>query len=251
MRVALISDIHANLPALEAVLDELNRVAIDAVYHLGDLIGYAPWPNEVIALVRERGIGGVAGNYDTTVASNHAHCGCKYDDPTQAALSHESFAWTCAQTGAEEKRWLMELPFRLDLRPGGGHESGAPRLVLVHGTPVLNTVYWTEDRPADFFRKMARIAALNAGDVIAFGHTHKPFVRELDGVWFVNTGSVGKPKDGDPRASYVLVDIDDGPPQIVIQRVAYDVDRAGAGIEASELPNALASLLRSGGVARS
>lgn len=130
MRYALISDIHGNLPALEAVLAELDeRPDIDAVYHLGDLVGYAPWPNEVVATIRGRGISGVAGNYDSTVATRYVHCGCKYEDARQEELSHRSYAWTLEHVSAETARWLGGLPFRIDLRPLGGHTAG-PRLKI-------------------------------------------------------------------------------------------------------------------------
>lgn len=87
VRYALLSDIHANLPALEAVLDDLEGRGVTAAYHLGDLVGYAPWPDRVVELLAERGIPGIAGNYDSTVARDHDHCGCRYDDPEQQALA--------------------------------------------------------------------------------------------------------------------------------------------------------------------
>src|SRR5688500_10940888 len=210
MRYALISDTHANLPALEAVLRNTSaRGEIDATYHLGDLVGYAPWPNETVELLRQRRISGISGNYDSTVATDYKHCGCKYEDPRQEELSHVSYAWTRQHTSAESKRFLGALPFRLDLRPLGGHVNG-PTVILVHGTPTLNTLYWTEDRPDTFCTKMADVAGAKSGDVIAFGHTHLPFHREVDGIHFVNTGSVGRPKDGDWRAGYVLLEIANG-----------------------------------------
>src|SRR5438105_8294026 len=91
MRYALISDIHANLPALEAVLADIaSREDVGATYHLGDLVGYAPWPNEVIATLRDASIPGIAGNYDSTVATGYKHCGCAHEDPRQEELSHLS-----------------------------------------------------------------------------------------------------------------------------------------------------------------
>ena len=248
MRIALISDVHANLPALEAVLAELDgSPGIDAIYHLGDLVGYAPWPNEVVALLRERAIAGVAGNYDSTTATHYQHCGCRYEDPRQEELSHLSYAWTLEHTSGDSKRMLGALPFRLDLRPFGGHTAG-PRLILVHGNPVLNTVYWTEDRPDSFAVQMAAQAGAKTGDVIAFGHTHKPWHKVIDGIHFVNTGSVGRPKDGDPRAGYVLLDVQENfEASVMFKRVAYDVDRACEAIWESALPNDFADYLRTGG----
>ena len=247
MRYALISDIHANLPALEAVLADIDARQVGATCHIGDLVGYAPWPNEVVALLDRLGVAGVSGNYDSTVGLDYKHCGCRYEDPRQEALSHRSFQWTRDACSAEVKRVLAGLPFRLDLHPLGGHTSG-PRIVLVHGTPVLNTVYWTEDRPDDFCRKMAGLAGLKSGDVIAFGHTHLPWHRVVDGIHFVNTGSVGRPKDGDPRAGYALLEISaDGSVRVEHVRVAYDVDKAAGAIRESDLPNEFAAYLESGG----
>jgi predicted phosphodiesterase len=247
MRIALISDIHANLPALRAVLEDIGgRPELAGTYHLGDLVGYAPWPNETVALLRERGIPGIAGNYDSTVATDAPHCGCRYEDPRQEALSHRSYAWTREHVSAETKRFLGALPFRLDLRPRGGHAPG-PTVVLVHGTPTLNTLYWTADRPDDFCLKMAEHAGARPGDVICFGHTHVPWHREVGGIHFVNTGSVGRPKDGDWRAGYVLLDIGGDGPSVDFVRVEYDLNEAVRAIRASELPDEFAEYLATGG----
>ncbi len=247
MRYALISDIHANLPALEAVLDDIGKRDVQATYHLGDLVGYAPWPNEVVALLTARGITGVSGNYDSTVGLNYKHCGCRYEDPRQEALSHLSFEWTKRACDATTTAALAALPFRIDLHPLGSHAAG-PCISLVHGTPVLNTVYWTEDRPDDFCRKMAVTAGLKEGDLIAFGHTHLPWHRVVDGVHFVNTGSVGRPKDGDSRAGYSVFTIETGG-SIAVEhvRVAYDVSRTSEAIRRSDLPDEFAWYLESGG----
>jgi predicted phosphodiesterase len=248
MRYALISDVHGNLPALEAVLADIDgRGDVDAIYHLGDLGGYAPWPNEVVALLRARGILGIAGNYDSTVATDHKHCGCRADSPRAEELSHESYEWTRSHVAPETKRFLGELPFRMDLRPRGGHTS-RPQITLVHGAPTLNTLYWTEDRPDSFCTKMARTAGLHEGDLIAFGHTHKPWHRVVEGIHFLNTGSVGKPKDGDWSAGYVLVEADEEIRGVEFVRVEYDLERAVQGILGSELPDEFADQLRAGGI---
>ena len=247
MIYALLSDVHANLPALEAVLADLDaRTDVDAVYHLGDLVGYAPWPDEVVQLLKDRSIPGVAGNYDSTTATDYKHCGCRYEDARQEELSHLSYEWTRAHVSQETKRYLGSLPFRIDVRPLGGHVAG-PRLVLLHGNAVLNTVYWTEDRSDRFCMQMAETVGAKAGDVIAFGHTHRPWHREVEGIHFANTGSVGRPKDGDPRAGYALVTMGDSTVDVRMVRVDYDIDRAAEGIRASELPDDFAEVLRTGG----
>ncbi|MGH7470942.1 MAG: metallophosphoesterase family protein [Longimicrobiales bacterium] len=248
MRVALLADVHANLPALEAVLAELDRRPdIDAIYHVGDLVGYAPWPNEVVALLEQRGIAGVSGNYDSTVAADYKHCGCRYQDARQERLSHISYDWTRTFTSPATKRVLGALPFRLDVRSTGGHLAG-PKLILVHGTPVLNTVYWTEDRPDSFCCEMAALVGARSGDLLAFGHTHIPWQRVVDGVHFVNAGSVGRPKDADWRACVALIDFaPDRTSAVEFLRVAYDVARAAAGIIERGLPSEFADHLHSGG----
>jgi len=247
MKYAFISDIHANLPALEAVLADIDtRSDVLATFHVGDLVGYMPWPNEVVAALAARAIPGVAGNYDSTTATDYKHCGCRYENPRQEELAHLSYEWTRLHVTPETKRRLSGLPFRIDIRPRGGHLSGA-KIVLVHGTSTLNTLYWTEDRPDTFCKQMADIAGMKAGDVIAFGHTHKPWHRVVEGMHFVNTGSVGKPKDGHWRACYVLLDHSGDEPRVEFIRVEYDIERAMGGIRDSELPDEFAEDLLTGG----
>jgi predicted phosphodiesterase len=247
MRYAMISDIHANLPALRAVLADIDtRTNIDAIYHLGDLTGYAPWPNEVVALLRERGIPGIAGNYDSTVATDYKHCGCRADSPREEELSHLSYEWTRAHVTPDTKKYLAQLPFRIDIRPLGGHLSG-PTVTLVHGNQTLNTVYVTEDRPDSFLEKMGRDIGARAEDVICFGHTHKPWQRVVAGIQFINTGSVGRPKDGDSRACYVLLTTEPTGSRVEFVRVPYDVDDVARAILKSDLPDEFAEILKSGG----
>ena len=148
---------------------------------------------------------------------------------------------TCRMSGreltctAETKRALAALPFRIDIRALGGHLSG-PTLTLLHGNQTLNTVYVTEDRSDDFLTKMGQGVGARDGDVVAFGHTHKPWHRVVNGVHFVNTGSVGRPKDGDWRAGYVMLSIGANGIDVEFVRVEYDVDRAATAILDSTLP---------------
>ncbi|HUQ48380.1 MAG TPA: metallophosphoesterase family protein [Gemmatimonadaceae bacterium] len=245
-RYVLISDIHANLPSLEAVLADISRALPTAIYHLGDLVGYGPWPNETISLLKEAGIEGISGNYDSTVALDYKHCGCRADSPRAEELAHISYKWTREAVTSESKNFLRALPFRLDIRPLGGHVAG-PAIMLFHATPVSNLVYVTEDRPDAFLSKMAQQAGARPGDVIVFGHTHKPWHRVVEGIHFVNAGSVGRPKDGDPRACYVVVDMTGEAPVIAFVRVGYDVERVARGIGEAGLPVEFAEHLRTGG----
>ena len=247
IRLALISDIHANLPALRAVLADIDeRKDVTAIYHLGDLTGYAPWPNEVVGLLSERAIPGISGNYDSTVATDYKHCGCRAETPQEEELAHQSFEWTRSHVTPETKKYLAGLPFRLDIRPFGGHVSG-PTITLVHGNQTLNTVYVTEDRPDTFLEKMATSLGAKAEDIVCFGHTHRPWQRVVSGVQFINTGSVGRPKDGDWRACYVLLSLDASGPRVEFVRVPYDVEEAARAILESDLPDEFADVLKSGG----
>lgn len=246
MRYALLSDIHANLPALEAVLSDIATRDVDATLHLGDLVGYGPWPNEVVRTLATASIAGISGNYDTTVATGYKHCGCRYEDARQEELSHLSFVWTLAHVSADTRRMLAALPFRLDLRPLGGHVAG-PTVTLLHGNQVLNTVYVHAARSDDFLEKLGTAAGARTGDVVCVGHTHVAWSRVVGGVRFVNTGSVGRPKDGDWRAGYALLDVGAGDANVEFVRVEYDVERAARAILESNLPNDLADFLRTGG----
>ena len=247
MRLAHISDIHGNRPALGAVLTHIAaKAAVNATYHLGDLVGYGPWPNEVIVMLRDAQIPGVAGNYDSTVATGYKHCGCRSENAGQEELAHRSFSWTLAHVSEESKRFLHALPFRMDIRPLGGHRAG-PAVRLLHGGAQLNTVYVTEDRPDDFLMTMADALGAKPGDAVCFGHTHLPWQRTVGGVRFVNTGSVGRPKDGDPRAGYMVLEITETGVSAELARVEYDVEEAARAIVASELPNEFAEFLRTGG----
>ncbi len=256
---AILSDIHANLPALEAVLADLDarrrRGEVDTVYCLGDLVGYGTWPNEVVALIRERGIPTIAGNYDEGVGLDSDDCGCAYKTPADEARGARSIAWTNQTVTGETRRYLRSLPrhIRITLEAPRRKDAEAIQLLMVHGSPRRTNEYLFEDRPDSSFVRMMEAAG---ADVMLFGHTHKPFHRAFiadDGRvrHAVNTGSVGKPKDGDPRAGYVLLTIDaergrddGGYCTVEHVRVKYDVEAAAREVEASPLPDAFAAMLR-------
>jgi putative phosphoesterase len=239
-RIAIFSDLHGNSAAAEAVLAAIDAEAPDAVYGLGDLVGYGAKPNETIHLIRERGIPTIMGNYDDGVGFDRDDCGCAYKDPDEEARGQQSLLWTRAETTSENKAYLRTLV------PEIRFESEGVRFRLVHGSPRRMNEYLFEDRDP---RSLARIAQGADADVLVFGHTHRPWVREIEGVLMVNDGSVGKPKDGDPRAAWALFTVTaDDPVRVEIRRVSYDVAGMAAAIRATEgLPDAFARDIETGG----
>jgi len=233
-RVAVITDVHANLPALEAVLEAIERIDVDAVYCGGDLVGYGPHPNEVCRLIEGRSILTIYGNYDYAIGRDLEDCGCAYRDQRDRELGQRSVDWTLAHTDERSKAFMRSLPF--DLRFGLGGE----RVRLVHGSPRKVNEYLFEDKPA---RTFERIAAGADCDVLVFGHTHQPWVHEYGGVLFVNCGSVGKPKDGDPRAAFALLEAEDGRVTARIERVGYDAEAVARELADAGLPGEYAEKL--------
>jgi putative phosphoesterase len=237
MRIAIVSDIHGNLPALEAVLADVGAERPDAVYCLGDLVGYGASPNEVTERIRTEGLPTIMGNYDDGVGFDRDECGCAYRDPFDRALGDRSLAWTKAHTTAANKAFLRTLVHELRF------EADGRRVLLVHGSPRKMNEYLFEDRPLSSFQ---RLAASSKADIIVFGHTHKPYQKDVDGVRFVNAGSVGKPKDLDWRACWLLLDSG----AAAFHRVRYDVAAAAAAIRATELPHEFAADIETGGAPR-
>ena len=236
MRIAVISDIHGNLAALVSVWADLESQQPDAVYCLGDLVGYGAHPNEVVEFIRHREIPTLMGNYDEGVGFDLDDCGCVYKDPELKRLGDLSLAWTRANTTQDNKRYLQSLPAQIRL------EDRGPRLLLVHGSPRKMNEYLYEDRPRATFERIAKLAGC---ELLLFGHTHLPYQKRVGGTLFANVGSVGRPKDGDPRACYGLVD-SSRRPKVELRRVEYEVEAEAAAIERSDLPDYYAVELRLG-----
>jgi putative phosphoesterase len=233
-RVAVITDVHANLPALQAALARIDELGVDATYCGGDLVGYGPHPNEVCALIAERGIPTIYGNYDYAIARDLEDCGCAYVTPHDRELGQGSVDWTLAHTDQRSKDWMRERPF--DLR----FDVGATSVHLVHGSPRKVNEYLFEDKPARLYE---RLALAEEADVMVFGHTHEPWARSHGGVLFVNCGSVGKPKDGDPRGAFAVLRERAGGVDVTIERVAYDAAGVAAQVREAGLPAEFADKL--------
>lgn len=236
--LTIFGDIHANLPALEAVLADMDARGLDNRCCLGDLVGYGTFPNEVTEIIRDLGIPTIMGNYDQGVGSSSDDCGCAYTNPAAEALGKRSIAWTNARATADSKAYLRQLPAHIPL------QLGDLRVLLVHGSPRKINEYLFEDRPDSSFERLLDAAQV---DVLVCGHTHIPYHKVLpSGRHVINAGSVGKPKDHDPRACYVTLSATNHDLQVAFIRVAYDVERAARAIEASDMPHEYAQMLRDG-----
>lgn len=248
MRIALLSDIHANLPAMEAVLANIDGRKPDAVYCLGDLVGYNVWPNEVVQAIRSRNIATLAGNHDLKVAMPGA------EKDSQIEITGKNYAYSIV--GNEERNYLLTLPahIRLEFQLNGEKVN----VLFVHGSPRNVSEYLLEDMEASFLSKIMLEA--NA-DILCFGHSHKPYHRIINtGTngenYFrhaINIGSVGKPKDSNPKGCYVILTIypeysttNKEALQVEFIRFEYDVEKAAKAVEHSPLPNEFADMLRKG-----
>ncbi|MBU1820810.1 MAG: metallophosphatase family protein [Bacteroidetes bacterium] len=255
MKIALFSDIHANLPALETFFADVESRRPDATYCLGDLVGYNIWPNEVVDQIRKRGIPTIAGNYDSGIGRSSDDCGCAYKTDDEKANGKVSIAFTNKIMKEEQRAYLRTLParIRLDFQLNDKPLS----VLLVHGSPRRINEYLFEDRDE---KSLLRIMEQAQADVMLFGHTHRPYHRILQSEaadvkshyrHAINIGSVGKPKDGDPRGGYVLLHINQNASitdrdsiGVEFIRFGYDVEKAARAVEESPLPNAYAEALR-------
>ena len=242
-RIALISDIHANLPALEAVMKDIEQLQCDAVYCLGDIVGYNANPSECLEFIRSRQIPTVRGNHDEEAIGEDNPAGMN-------PVAYSALMWTRQQLSDEQKKWLRRAPFQRIL---------PNEIVLVHAT---------QDKPNSWAyvtnvdTATHSINMLRDNQFLCFnGHTHVPrtFIRHEGSIqeyesgdiqllktnkYLINVGSVGQPRDGDPRAAYGILDTDG----IVYYqpRVEYDVEEAQRRILAAGLPDMLARRLGEG-----
>ncbi len=254
MKITLFSDIHANLPALNAFFKDIEKREIDSIYCLGDLVGYNIWPNEVINEIRKRNIPTIAGNYDFGIGRMSDDCGCAYKTDVEKDMGKISIGFTNSLVTANERAYLRTLPahIRLDFQLNNDKLS----LLLVHGSPRKINEYLFEDRDE---KSLLRIMQDANADIMCFGHTHKPYHRVLkvdneSNTHFlhaVNLGSIGKPKDGNPQGCYVIIHIDENSNKLNSQsikvefvRFDYDVEKAAKAVEDSPLPNEYADMLR-------
>lgn len=236
MRIAFISDIHANQPALLNVLEDMTWNRVDRIYCLGDLVGYGPHPNQVIDTIRHTRIETIMGNYDEGVGFEKGDCGCAYVTDEDMANGQISIDWTTEAVTPDNKEFLTRLKDKIEFTVDGY------KFLLVHGSPRRINEYLHKDRPESSLKRA--LEGLDI-DVLLCGHTHIPYHRVIDGVHVINDGSVGKPKDGDPRACYAIIDTKRF--RVEYKRVSYPVESVADQLIKAGLPEVYAEALRTGG----
>ncbi len=256
MNIALFSDIHANLPALQAFFQDLDVRNPDVIYCLGDLVGYNVWPNEVVNEIKKRKIPAIAGNYDFGIGRMSNDCGCAYKTDHEKDNGKISISFTNSIMNDEERQFLRTLPAHIKVEFQLNEDK--LNLLLVHGSPRKINEYLFED-PEE--KSMLRIMEQADADIMCFGHTHKPYHRILNSDvngqnhfrHAINIGSVGKPKDSNPQGGYVMLTINDissffdkDSIKVEFIRFNYDVEAAAKAVEESPLPNEFADMLRKG-----
>lgn len=236
MRTAVFSDVQSNIHALEAVLEDMSIREVDRIICLGDLVGYGAFPNEVIQTIRKSGVSTIMGNYDDGVGHERGDCGCAYRTKADKDRGRDSIGWTVEKVTEENKAFLRQLTSNIDITANG------MTVKLVHGSPWRVNEYLFEDRPVSTLEKVLDVAGT---DVLVCGHTHLPYHRTLGSRHIVNDGSVGKPKHGNPKACYAILDLrhELG---VEFRFVDYDFEAAAKAAESVGLPREFADALRTG-----
>lgn len=238
-QAVIFGDIHGNSIALTGVFEDMARRELgENRYCLGDLVGYGTHPNEVVEAIRNRGISTIMGNYDRGVGNNSDDCGCAYETEIEQRRGDQSIAWTNEEITEENRQFLKNLCSEIELT------LGDLDVLLVHGSPRRVNEYLYADRPDTSFERLLDSADV---DVLVCGHTHLPYHKTLpSGRHVINAGSVGKPKDGDPRACYIVLSVTGEDLEVQFNRVDYDVERMATDIERTTMPSAFAEMLREG-----
>lgn len=236
-RLAALSDVHGNLPALEAVLTEIDRQgAPDITWVLGDLCLFCPWPRETLARLRELpNVSFLRGNTDRYLATGRRPAMSVRSREAWMRMSHAlsvrsaSFRWSVEQLNYADYEFLRDLPLQLEVEiPGFG------RVLAVHGAPGDDEATILPDTPS---REVAPYLANLSSRLLLYGHTHRPMDRSIDGVRLVNDGSVGLSLDGDPRPAYAILEFSGDHCEIAVHRVEYDREAVVAELARVEHPS--------------
>lgn len=225
MRFAVIGDIHSNVFALQSVLEDIKGKKVDFIVSTGDLVGYMPFPNEVIEVIRENRILVIQGNHDRFIARSNAVGDEMISNMKEEEIqSNASAAFTNWIITNENRSYLYDLPEQLRIKCSGF------TALIVHGSPRDIGEYLYED-----VQSLSELSREMDEDIIICGHTHIPYHYKINNKHFINAGSVGKPKHGSPLAAYVIVTIEDKRVKSETVNVNYDIDSMIKAIENSKM----------------
>lgn len=238
IQIAIISDIHANLVALEHVLADIGQKGIEQIYCLGDLVDFAPWGNEVILLFKQRGIPCLLGNHDERIAFNYQVVPLIHHDAVETVNRNIAIEFSKCTISPENKEWLSNLPFELALT--FKVEGVFKRVLLVHATPNSNEEYLFEED--DKQPLLLELSGKNI-DAIVMGHTHYSYIQKEADILFVNCGSVGRSKEVDRKASYTILTISARGVDAEVIKVNYPINEVAQAIYQSEIPDFYADFL--------
>ena len=223
MKIAVISDIHANIYALINVLEDIDNEKVDSIICLGDLVGYGPHPNEVVSMIRRRNILCIKGNYDSSVVDN------EYSFIRETELNCFSLPWTVSELRQENKYYLCNLPSQISL------EAHGKKLLFVHGSPNKINEYLLENG-----ENTKEIMNSTSYDVLICAHTHLPEIKQFDNKVYINCGSVGKPKIGRPNSTYCIIDITkDNGMKVQVKELTYPVQKIVKDMTMLNFPSTL------------
>ena len=233
MKIALVGDIHSNMHALKAVLNQAKRHGAECVWDLGDMLGFGAYPDEVVGLLRKKGSLGIAGNFDIKIMKfpKKASLWQHEKDPDKFVMlkfSYESLS-------SSNRKYVKGLPLKKEL------EIGGRKILLVHASPESDREHLGPDTPEE---RLIEIASKTGSNIILCGHSHRPFVRKAGNTVFINPGTIGLPDDGDPRASFAILEISSKKDvKVHHYRVDYDVRAAAGAVIANGLPEIFSKML--------
>ncbi|KPH12773.1 metallophosphoesterase [Chryseobacterium sp. ERMR1:04] len=239
MQIAIFSDVHGNLPALEVVLHDIEQRGIHQKFCLGDLVDFAPWGNEVIEKIKQLNIPCLMGNHDERIAFDIPVIPLTKHSEEETAARFLAIDHSKKYITVENKKYLAELPFHVKLNYKVGEKHW--NIQLVHSSLESNDTYLYESENDEIFTDLLNDSQ---ADVVIMGHTHLSFKKYFDGQWAINTGSVGRSKEENRLASYVILTLDEERITPEIIQVEYPLEEVCQQIEKSEIPNYYASFLR-------
>lgn len=235
MRLAIISDVHSNIYALEQVLEDIRTRNVDQIVCAGDLVGYTAFPNEVINKIKQEKIETVQGNYDDAIGNLRITCGCDYETEREEKIGLSSLQFTNEEITEDNREFIKKLPQELRL------ELEDYTSLVVHGSPRRLNEYLYADS-----KQIEEVAAELEEDILICGHTHLPYHRVIDGKHIINAGSVGKPKHGNANGVYTIIEVENSRIKTEFIEVVYSVEKVTSKIKETDLADEIITVLKTG-----